>query len=131
MMGFYFIGGIGRAAGNGLYTILNPTYIEAIYISTMLYVLTSILVDEISEGQRRGTKGGEKGSYDVFDNPHTAFAIGYMWGTLSEILIVYIKEVYIMGRTQVTELLFYGYLIGAGLGLFFGKVSDKVGSIAS
>ncbi len=133
MMGFYFIGGgIGRAFGSGLYTLLDPSYSEAIFLSAFLYILALLPLFQLMKYPRVASdieEGNEnwRGPYPMVLVVLPAFAIGYMWGIMSEIFIVYIKEVYSMARTEVTELLFYGYLIGAGLGLLFGKVADRIG----
>lgn len=131
IMGFYFIGGgIGRALGNGLYTLLNPSYSEAMFFSAFLYILALIPIFQLMkypEFVLTTEEFSERRPYPMILVILPAFAIGYMWGAMSEIFIIYIKEVYSLAKTEVTELLFYGYLIGAGLGLAFGKIADKIG----
>ena len=133
ILGIYFFGGgIGRGMGNGIYTMLNPSYQQAILLSALFYLLSIIPIIPFSKyPYLEPKKVTEKEGKAVFSATAlvfiSAFSIGYVLGGLGEVFIIYLKEAFLLGKTEVTTLLFYAYILGTVLGLLLGKLADKYG----
>jgi MFS family permease len=134
VMGIYFLGGgIGMALGNGIYTVLNPSYTHALLLAALFYASSIVplamfsMYPQVTYAQETVEGSNKKTLPLLLLLISSALTVGYIVGSIGEVFIVYLKEVYSLERTGVTSILFYAQLMGVFLGLILSRLADRFG----
>jgi predicted MFS family arabinose efflux permease len=142
-MSVYFgLGALGSVAGQYLYGVLPVGDRDAVRLSAGFFAAAALLLAwgslrapvTLRGRRRRGGAGGLRGAFGGLSGVEvwillSAFAAGFLGGSLRELLYIYLGEVYGLGRAELASTLALAGLLSIATSLAVGPLADRVGLV--